>query len=75
MGNYAIIDDNIVINIATAENPVNDKWIFTGELPVAIGDTWNGKDFYHDNEKVRTKEEELSTIISILCGGINFKGK
>lgn len=74
--NYAIIDSNgIVVNIAVSLYALNNNWIETGDLPVSIGDIYNGSDFYRNGEKVITHEEELhimlkenQTVLDILLG-------
>lgn len=67
--NYAIIDENnIVINIAVANTPLNESWIFIDNRPVTFGDVYNGNDFYRNGEKVLTREEELTTVLNILLG-------
>ena len=67
--NYAIIDENnIVINIAVAYQPLDEKWIFIDNRPVTFGDVWDGTDFYRNGEKVLTREEELAIAMNILMG-------
>ena len=51
---YAVIEDGVVTNIIVLY-PSNAK-DFPGAVPcgvpVGIGDTWDGQDFYRDGEKV-----------------------
>lgn len=52
---YAIITDGVVINVIilysgnAADFP---DAVPCGDVPVAIGDTWDGQDFYREGEKV-----------------------
>jgi hypothetical protein len=55
--NYAVIDENnIVINIVVANNSLYENWILIENLPVNIGDYYDGINFYRNNQKVITKE-------------------
>ena len=68
--NYAIIDENnIVINIVVANNSLYENWILIENLPVDIGDYYDGINFYHNNQKVITKEQELRIALNILLRG------
>lgn len=67
--NYAIIDENnTVINLAVATVPLDDSWILINNLPVTFGDVWDGVNFYRNNEKVLSREEELTIVLGILMG-------
>lgn len=52
---YAIITDGVVTNVIVLY-PGNARdfpsAVVCGDLPVAIGDTYDGQDFYRDGEKV-----------------------
>ena len=52
---YAVIEDGVVTNIIVLY-PSNAKdfpgAVPCGDVPVGIGDTWDGQDFYRDGEKV-----------------------
>lgn len=68
--NYAIIDENnIVINIVAANNSLYENWILIENLPVDIGDYYDGINFYRNNQKVITKEQELRIALNILLRG------
>lgn len=78
MGKYAIISAGKVINIAVAGKPIAENWIHLGSLPVHIGDSFDGKDFYRDGDKVKTEEEilheqltEMETALKILLGEVS----
>lgn len=74
--NYAVTEDGVVTNIIVLY-PSNAK-DFPGavpcrDVPVGIGDTWDGQDFYRDGEKVvspltaarqevQTMQEELPML-------------
>ena len=65
----AIIDDNVVTNIIII-NPDTYKGsaVHTGDLPVAIGDVYDGTDFWRGEEKVTVPnmEEEYKEALRIL---------
>lgn len=59
--NYALIENGVVTNIiwlysANAED--FPSAVPCGDLPVAIGDTYDGTDFYRDGERVLTPLEQ-----------------
>lgn len=57
----AIITDSIVTNIIIIDpDRYTGTAVQTGELPVAIGDTYDGTDFYRDGVKVEISVEEYS---------------
>ena len=73
---YAVIEDGVVTNIIVLY-PSNAKdfpgAVPCGDVPVGIGDTWDGQDFYRDGEKVvsplkaawqevQTMQEELPML-------------
>lgn len=59
---YAIVEDGIVTNVivlypqGAAEFPYA---VACRDIPVTIGDTWDGKDFTRDGEKVPTEADQL----------------
>lgn len=61
--NYAEIEDGQVINIiwlASSNAGEFPNCVRVGEnLPVTIGDTYDGYNFYHDGEMVLTNEQSL----------------
>lgn len=74
--NYAVMEDGVVTNIIVLY-PSNAKdfpgTVPCGDVPVGIGDTWDGQDFYRDGEKVvspltaawqevQTMQEELPML-------------
>ena len=74
--NYAVTEDGVVTNIIVLY-PSNAKdfpgAVPCGDVPVGIGDTWDGQDFYRDGEKVvspltaarqevQTMQEELPML-------------
>lgn len=49
----AMIENGVVTNIIVIDaDRYKGSAVQTGELPVAIGDTYDGTDFWHDGEKV-----------------------
>ena len=70
---YAILDNNnIVDNLAVSTIPLNEKWIPLEGRRVAIGDIYDGADFYRGGEKVLAKEEELDIALKILTGDTDY---
>lgn len=59
--NYALIENGVVTNLiwlysANAED--FPSAVPCGDLPVAIGDTWDGEHFYRDGVRVLTPLEQ-----------------
>lgn len=59
--NFAIIENNIVTNIAFSNEPLNQNWylIPTGML-VCIGDTFDGNAFYDPDGNIRLTIESMT---------------
>lgn len=59
--NYAWIEDGVVTNIIYL-HPMNAEdfpaAVPAGDIPVAIGDTWDGEHFYRNGERVLTALEQ-----------------
>ncbi len=52
---YALVENGVVTNVMVLYPPGAAEFagaIPCGELPVAIGDTYDGQDFYRDGNKV-----------------------
>lgn len=70
---YALIKDGIVSNII---------WLYPGnaqefpnavpceDVPVSIGDTFDGAAFYHDGARVMSAAEEYAEALRILLGEV-----
>lgn len=61
--NYALIENGTVTNIiwlypANAHEFPNA--VPMGQIPAAIGDTWDGRCFYRDGERVLTPPQEAA---------------
>lgn len=68
--NYALIENGIVTNIIWLSYTNADDFpnaVAMGDLPVAIGDTWDGENFYRNGEKVvsalEQTQSELKTMV------------
>lgn len=48
----AIVENGIVTNIIAIDDGYRGAAVRTGDLPVQIGDSYDGKDFLRDGEKV-----------------------
>ena len=59
--NMARIQNGLVVNIewCSDKQAQTDILINLADRPVAIGDTYDGSDFYRDGEKVLTPIEKL----------------
>lgn len=63
--NMARINDGLVVNIewCSDKQAQTDTLINLSDRPVAIGDTYDGSDFYRDGEKVLTPLEAAQAEI------------
>lgn len=67
--NFAEITDGVVTNLVwIAEVNADDfpNCIRIGDRPVSIGDTYDGKNFYHNGEKVLTSLEDAQSALLVL---------
>lgn len=67
--NYALIEDGVVTNIIWLSYTNADDFpnaVAMGELPVAIGDTWDGERFYRNGERILTQTEEMQDMADAL---------
>lgn len=71
---YAIIENNTVVNIATSEYALNENWIFTNDVPVCIGDTYDGESFYRNGEKVISEKEYLYAQLADMKAALELLG-
>ena len=79
---YAIIEEGIVENVMVLY-PSNaadfPEAVFCGELPVMIGDTYNGEQFYRNSEQVvvpqlRSSEEREDMQAALEVLGVTVNG-
>lgn len=55
---YAIVEDEIVVNIAVSNHPLDDNWyLIPTRSNVSIGDAFDGVNFYDQNGKIRMPPE------------------
>ena len=67
--NYALIEDGVVTNIIWLSYTNADDFpnaVAMGDLPVAIGDTWDGEYFYRDGQRILTRNEEIQDMVDAL---------
>ena len=58
----AVVENGVVTNIIIIDpDRYTGNAVQTGDLPVGIGDTYNGTDFYRDGVKVEIPVEEPNT--------------
>lgn len=63
----AIITDGVVTNIIIIDpDRYTGSAVHTGDLPVAIGDTYDGTYFYHDGVKVEMPSDSSTEYIEAL---------
>ena len=65
----AIVENGIVTNIIVANRDYG-KGIYVGDLPLIIGDEFDGIDFWRDGKRVTLQQPDggLEEIIDILTG-------
>lgn len=56
----AVIDDGVVTNVIVVADGYKGPHVVVGDLPVAIGDSYDGTDFYRDGVKVISEAERLA---------------
>lgn len=59
--NYAIVENGVVVNVIVLYSGNAGDFpgaVRCGDVPVAIGDTWDGQDFYRGGEKVLSPVEQ-----------------
>ena len=57
----AMIENGVVTNIIVIDpDRYTGTAVQTGELPVSIGDTYDGADFYRDGVKVEVPVEDVN---------------
>ena len=74
--NMARIENGLVVNIewCSDRQAQTDTLINLGDRPVAIGDTYDGSDFYRDGEKVLTPLEQAQAEIEDMKTALNELG-
>ena len=56
----AVIEDGVVTNVIVVPDGYKGPHIVVGDKPVAIGDTYDGTDFYRDGVKVISEAARLA---------------
>ena len=67
--NFAEIINGVVTNLVWIAEVNADEFpncVRIGDRPVAIGDTYDGADFYHNGEKVLTSLEDARFALELL---------
>lgn len=74
--NMARIEDGLVVNIewCSDKQAQTETLINLADRPVAIGDTYDGADFYRDGVKVLTPLEEAQATIADMEQALNELG-
>ena len=60
--NYAIIENNIVVNIIVGPLPNDMNGIFLGDRNVSIGDSYINNIFLHEGVPVLTSTERIAEL-------------
>lgn len=71
--NYALIEDGVVTNIIWLSYTNADDFpnaVAMGDLPVGIGDTWDGENFYRDGERVVSELEQTQSALKTMTDEI-----
>lgn len=58
---YALVENGVVVNVMVLYPPSAAEFegaVPCGDLPVAVGDTYDGSDFYRGGERVLTNLEQ-----------------
>ena len=56
----AVIDEGVVTNVIVVADGYKGPHVVVGDLPVAIGDSYDGTDFYRDGVKVISEAARLA---------------
>ena len=74
--NMARIENGLVVNIewCSDKQAETETLINLANRPVAIGDTYDGSDFYRDGEKVLTPLEQAQAEIEDMKTALNELG-
>ena len=74
--NMARIENGLVVNIewCSDKQAQTETLINLADRPVAIGDTYDGSDFYRDGERVLTPMEEAQAEIKDMKNALNELG-
>ena len=75
--NYALIENGVVTNLIwlypanAAEFP---NAVPMGDIPVAIGDTWDGEHFYRNGERVLTPAQQAAADAQDMRDALSLLG-
>ena len=74
--NMARIENGLVVNIewCSDKQAQTETLINLADRPVAIGDTYDGSDFYRDGEKVLTSLEQAQAEIEDMKAALALLG-
>jgi len=65
--NYALLEQDRVINLIWLD-PANEEdfpgAVLCGDVPVQVGDTYDGQQFFRDGQRVMTQTEMLNRQIA-----------
>ena len=74
---YALVENGIVTNLIWLHPSNADDFpnaVQIGDIPVAIGDTYDGEHFFRNGERVLTHEERLMQDIADMQAALELLG-
>ena len=70
----AVIDEGVVTNAIVVADGYKGPHVVVGDLPVAIGDTYDGTDFYRDGAKVISEAARLAAEMDDMRQALDLLG-
>lgn len=74
---YALVENGVVTNVMVLYPPSAAEFagaVPCGDLPVAIGDTYDGTDFYRGGERVLTALEQAQKDAEDMAAALELLG-
>jgi len=74
---YALVEDGVVVNVIVLYPPNAAEFegaVPCGEIPVAIGDTYDGEHFYRAGERVLTALEQAQKDAEDMAAALELLG-
>lgn len=74
---YALVEDGVVVNVMVLYPPSAAEFpnaVPCGDIPVAIGDTYDGEHFYRAGERVLTALEQAQKDAEDMAAALELLG-
>ena len=74
---YALVEDGVVVNVMVLYPPSAEEFpnaVPCGDVPVAIGDTYDGEHFYRAGERVLTALEQAQKDAEDMAAALALLG-